>query len=63
MAKLPQKENMPYPSAVEKEERILGYTDLLDIERQRKASGDLPDESPEDPVRNSGPHKSLRGGR
>lgn len=56
-------EQMPYPAGPEREERVLGYTDTLDIKRQRVASGDLPDESPEAPVTNGIPFKNLRGGR
>lgn len=60
---LPPTEQMPFPVGPEKEERVLGYTDTLDIKRQRVESGDLPDESSEAPVTNNTPYKNLRGGR
>lgn len=56
-------EQMPFPVGPEKEERVLGYTDTLSIKRQRAESGDLSDESPEDPVKDQIPYKNLRGGR
>lgn len=61
-ADTPPNEVVEVPRHVEREDRVNGYCDLMDLERQRQASGGLPDEPADDPVRNPIPFRKLRGG-
>lgn len=57
---LPPSQNETYPTQPEIEDNHLGYCDALEPARNRQASGNLSDESPEDPVRNDTPFRNLR---
>lgn len=62
MTKRPAQDPAPIPNVPYESENAMAEEAARVLKWQREASGNLPDSSTENPVKNSKPFKNLKGG-